>query len=71
MRAGVVVHRLAMEITITAEVRSAALRWRERGALLLGLSDKPVAASLPTKAMAAAGYRPLHRTEGRVVRGLN
>ena len=63
--------RLAKEITITAEVRCAALRWRERGALLLGLSDKPVAASLPTKAMAAAGCRPLHRTEGRVVGGLD
>jgi len=59
--------RLAEEITITAEVRAAALRWRERGALVVGLSDKPDAASLPTDEMAAAGRRPLHRTEARVV----
>jgi len=59
--------RLANEITITEEVRAAALRWRDRGALIVGLSDKPDAASLPTEAMAEAGRRPLHRTEARVV----
>jgi len=59
--------RMAEEITITAEVRAAALRWREGGALLIGLSDKPDAASLPTAEMAAAGHLPLHRTEARVV----
>lgn len=59
--------RMEEEILITAEVRTAALRWRERGALLIGLSDKPDAASLPTATMAAVGYRPLHRTEARVV----
>jgi len=59
--------RMAEEIVITAEVRAAALRWRARGALLIGLSDKPDAASLPTAAMATAGHRPLHRTEARVV----
>jgi len=57
------------EITITAEVRAAALRWRDRGALVLGLSDKPDAASRPTDALAALGYLPLHRTEARVVGG--
>jgi hypothetical protein len=59
--------KLTEEITITAEVRDAALRWRDRGALLLGLSDKPDAASLPTAALAAKGYLPLHRTAARVV----
>jgi len=61
--------RPAEEITITAEVRDAALRWRDHGAVLLGLSDKPDAASLPTDALAARGYLPLHRTEARVVGG--
>jgi len=60
---------LAEEITITEEVRAAALRWRDRGVTLLGLSDKPDAASLPADALAAAGYRPLHRTEARVIGG--
>ncbi len=59
--------RMAEEITITAEVRHAALRWRGQGALLIGLSDKPDAASLPTARMAAAGCLPLHRTKARVV----
>jgi len=56
--------RLVEEITITAEVRDAAHRWREQGALLLGLSDKPDTATRPTQ---TAGLRPLHRTEVRVV----
>ncbi len=59
--------RLAEEITITAEVRDAALRWLDRGATLLGLSDKPDAATLPTETQAAAGYLPLHRTEAAVL----
>jgi len=63
--------RLQDEITITAEVRRAALRWADRGALVLGLSDKPDAASLPDEAMAAAGRLPLHRTEARVVGGVD
>ncbi len=62
--------RMMDEITITAEVRDAALRWRDRGAHLLGLSDKPDTASLPTTEMAAAGLRPLHRTEARVLGGI-
>ena len=32
---------LKQEITITHEVRQAALNWQEQGALLFGLSDKP------------------------------
>lgn len=53
---------LEQEIVITQEVRKMALEWRERGALLLGLSDKPDEAALPTPELAARGYLPLHRT---------
>ncbi len=52
---------LAEEIVITQEVREIALRWRERGALLFGLSDKPDEASIPTQELALRGYKPLHR----------
>lgn len=54
---------LAGRITITQEVRSAALALRARGALIFGVSDKPDEASLPAKAQAAAGMQPLHRLE--------
>jgi hypothetical protein len=52
---------LAEEIVITQEVRVMAQEWRRRGALLFGLSDKPDEASVPTPALAALGYPPLHR----------
>lgn len=58
---------LAEEIVITQEVREMALAWRERGALLFGLSDKPDEASLPTAELAAQGYRPIHRVETHAV----
>lgn len=58
---------VAEEILITAEVREIALAWRTAGALLFGLSDKPDEASLPTEALAAEGYQPIHRTETHVV----
>jgi len=58
--------RLADEILITAEVREAALRWREQGAHVFGISDKPDIASLPDGAQAEAGLLPLHRTQARV-----
>jgi hypothetical protein len=58
---------LAHEIVITQEVREAALRWRGRGALLFGLSDKPDEASLPTESMAARGFEPIHRTKTHAV----
>lgn len=58
---------LAEEIVITQEVRAMALEWRERGALLFGLSDKPDEASLPTPEQAARGYRPIHQTETHAV----
>jgi len=58
---------LAEEIVITQEVRSMALEWRQRGALLFGLSDKPDEASLPTEKLAAQGWKPIHRTATHAV----
>jgi hypothetical protein len=60
---------LENEIVITQEVREVVLSWRERGALLFGLSDKPDEASIPTDDLAAQGYRPIHRTETHSVGG--
>jgi len=58
---------LANEIVITQEVRSLALEWRERGALLFGLSDKPDEASKPTPELAQQGYVPIHCTPTHAV----
>jgi hypothetical protein len=58
---------LAEEIVITQEVRHAALAWRERGALLFGLSDKPDEAALPTPELAAQGYLPLHQARTHAI----
>jgi hypothetical protein len=58
---------LSEEIVITQEVRQVALDWRQRGALLFGLSDKPDEASLPTPELSARGYKPIHCTETHVV----
>ena len=58
---------LIEEIVITQEVREMALAWRERGALLFGLSDKPDEASVPSINLAAEGYRPIHWTETHAV----
>ncbi len=58
---------LADEIVITQEVREAALRWKERGALLFGLSDKPDEASIPREDAREEGYRSIHRVETHVV----
>jgi hypothetical protein len=60
---------LREEIVITQEVREMALRWRSQGALLLGLSDKPDEASIPSDAQAAQGYRAIHQTETHAVGG--
>jgi len=54
-------------ITITHEVQKKALEWRDRGALLFGLSDKPDEASFPSAELAADGLLPLHRTPAWVV----
>jgi hypothetical protein len=60
---------LSGEILITQEVRKTALAWREEGALIFGLSDKPDEASIPTPEMAALGYLPIHRIETHAVGG--
>lgn len=58
---------LQSEIVITQEVRDAALRWREQGALLFGLSDKPDEASIPTEELAQQGRQPIHRAQTHAV----
>jgi hypothetical protein len=58
---------LAGEIVITQEVREAALRWKEQGALLFGLSDKPDEASIPREAAREEGLQSIHRIETHVV----
>ena len=52
--------RLAQEITITQEVREAALWLKERGCLLLSMSDKPDEASVPHRTF-HRGMPPIHR----------
>ena len=58
---------LKQEIVITQEVREMALRWRKKGALLFGLSDKPDEASIPTDELAAQGYQAIHRVKTHTV----
>ena len=65
--AGSIAQFLDETIVITEEVRRMALRWRQQGALLFGLSDKPDEASLPTTALAEQGYLPIHQMKTDVV----
>jgi hypothetical protein len=58
---------LHSEITITQEVRQAAINWREQGALLFGLSDKPDEASIPNDELISMGYKPIHQVETHVL----
>ena len=68
MPAGIPVEELLqVEITITQEVRQAALEWREQGALLFGLSDKPDEASIPTLDLTSRGYAAIHRVKTDIV----
>jgi hypothetical protein len=60
---------LQHEIVITQEVQEVALRWRERGALLFGLSDKPDEASVPTDDLAERGFRAIHQVETHAIGG--
>jgi len=60
---------LAQEIVVTQEVREVALTWREQGALLFGLSDKPDEASIPPDDLVVQGYAPIHRIETHAVGG--
>lgn len=55
------------EIVITNEVRELALDWKEKGALLFGLSDKPDEASVPTAELTQQGFQAIHRTATHVV----
>ncbi len=66
-----VARRLVEEIVITQEVRSCALDWRSRGALLFALSDKPDEASVPNKEQMQLGYAPIHRTPTHAVGASN
>lgn len=59
--------RLIEEICITREVLEASLWLRERGCLMVALSDKPDEATTPPPLLAAQGYLPLHRTPTHVV----
>ena len=61
---------LTQEIVLTQEVRVLALKWRQQGALLFGLSDKPDEASIPSPALASQGYKPIHQVETSVVGAL-
>ncbi len=58
---------LSERIFLTAEVWRRAMAWKESGAMLFGLSDKPDEASTPTPELEIEGYRPLHRTEALIV----
>jgi len=58
---------LQQEIVITHEVMQIALRFRDKGALLFGLSDKPDEASLPPNEI--TGCLPIHEKDTHVVGG--
>jgi hypothetical protein len=58
---------LKNEIVITNEVNESVLNWRDKGALIFGLSDKPDEASIPTQAQSAQGFQPIHRTETHLI----
>jgi hypothetical protein len=59
--------RLTDEICLTREVVDFAGWLRDRGCLLMAVSDKPDEASLPTPELASRGYLPIHRTPTHVV----
>ncbi|HEX9117055.1 MAG TPA: hypothetical protein VGA61_13385 [Anaerolineae bacterium] len=59
--------RLAGEICLTREVVDLLCWLRDRGCLLLALSDKPDEASIPTAELAAQGYQPLNRIVTHVI----
>ena len=59
--------RLQREICVCGEALAQAHRWRDAGALLLALSDKPDEAALPTAALAAQGFVPIHQLPTHVV----
>ncbi|MFC2082567.1 hypothetical protein ACFLSG_00805 [Candidatus Bipolaricaulota bacterium] len=60
---------LGEEIVLTEEVWEAILEWKARGALLLGLSDKPDEACYPLPETDESGNRPIHDTRTHIVGG--
>ena len=59
--------RLVEEICLTREVVEFVTWLRERGCLLMALSDKPDEATMPSPALVAQGYLPLHRTQTHII----
>ncbi len=55
------------EIVITQELRRMALAYREQGALLFGLSDKPDEASIPNDRLTQTGALPIHQVKTHIV----
>jgi hypothetical protein len=55
------------EIVITQEVRQLALKWKEQGALLFGVSDKPDEASIPNPDLSKEGFEPIHQVEMHII----
>lgn len=51
------------EIVVTQEIRTMVEIWRERGALLFCLSDKPDEASFPSPEHTGKGFLPIHKTQ--------
>lgn len=60
-------HLLKDEIVMTREVRELSLAWKNQGALIFSLSDKPDEASMPTEELASQGFLPLHQIVTHVV----
>lgn len=58
---------LAEEITITREVYDLLMLARDRGALLLLISDRPDESLLPSAELTQQGHRPIHYLPMRVV----
>ena len=55
------------EVTITQEIRFIAQEWKDQGALLFGISDKPDEASIPGPNLLAQGYLPIHQIKTHAV----
>ena len=59
--------RLVEEVCLTREVVEFARWLAGRGCLLLAASDKPDEATMPSPALVAEGFLPLHRTPTHIV----
>jgi len=59
--------RLVEEVCLTREVVEFARWLASRGCLLLAASDKPDEATMPSPALVAEGFLPLHRTHTHIV----